>query len=162
MRLLLSLALMLLLIASPALACAPCPKTLDLAASVNAADAIVIGKRTDQANAEHPEFINIEVEAVLKGKLEPGVTIRTKSWVGQCPFGIVTNTGEAAVFILSTSKDGDYTALQNGCAVKKIPYENGFVTIDNNLAGINAPGSEILSLKAFVKRYLPDIIKKSE
>lgn len=150
------LPLLLVLFASPALACAPCAKQLTLDETLKGVDTVIIGKRTDSSKKERPETIEIEIEAVLKGKVTAGTTVTVKSWTGICPFGIMTATDAPAVFLLK-EKDGMLDALDGGCAVKSLPYENGFITVDNSLVGVKAPGSEVLSLKAFVKRFLPEI-----
>ncbi|MFO0389088.1 MAG: hypothetical protein ACK502_05130 [Alphaproteobacteria bacterium] len=119
---------------SKAMACEPCPSYWSVQDSLDAADLVIIGKRiTPLQQGEDklentPEFVDIAVETVLKGK-EERTTIRAKAWSSMCPYGIVTPPEKFYVMIMIKSKDGAYyDSLNNGCAVSTITVNDNTLT----------------------------------
>jgi len=118
---------------SAACACEPCQQVLDLDVSLAKATLVVVGRRTDYAQAEQerwsrqqgPDTIDVAVERVLKGAAPKRITV--DSWQGMCPYGIVVD-GDRYVMILA-GEPPVYQSVESGCAVKVLPVVRDLVDV---------------------------------
>ncbi len=141
--------IMLLLVANISLACEECVEILDIQETVDAADIVIVGQRTDYTKGEKkPEGITIYVERVFKGDVSPLSKISVKTMYGMCDYGIYMKDEQALIFLKRIQKPKwgwqaitphkfDYTSVSYGCAYKTIPIVDNklkirdkFVTID--------------------------------
>jgi hypothetical protein len=126
--------LLFTVLAPSAFACEPCPNYWNLQDSLNAADLVIIGKRItpkqlgEDTLENPPEFVDIVVEEILKGK-EDSTTIKAKAWSGMCPYGIVTPPEKSYVMLMVKSKDAAYyDSLNYGCAVSTLSMDGNMLT----------------------------------
>lgn len=121
------MALSIIFIPSFSDACEPCAKTLSLEESIQKADLILLAENTPvrSAGKEGSAFITAKVLTVLKGEY-PDSTIRLRSWYGTCSFAFMFTKPQELLLIRQDEKN-DYTAIDNGCSVKELPYENGLI-----------------------------------
>lgn len=135
-------------------ACQPCETTLSLKDSLAAADAVVVGRKTDSSDEApgpdvKPQCGEFEVVEVLKGEVGPR-NIKARAWYGMCPYGIIVGNRETYLLILKkisteaefggtvTDECGRvferegyiYGPVEYGCAVKTLPVELGEVEAD--------------------------------
>jgi hypothetical protein len=114
-------------------ACEPCMKTLDLDESVERADLIIVGRRTDYFSREAegpfggPDTVRVKVLRVLKGPADVD-EITVNSWDGMCDYGIVVDDRE---YVMLLEEQGPiYIAVLDGCGVKALLVERGGVELD--------------------------------
>ena len=123
----------------PSYACEPCTKVLSFEESVKEADLIVIGKNiTLESNSRKiggPEWIEVEVREVLKGKIDAN-KIKVNSWDGMCGYGIVIDQSNDYVILLKKREipNGEYQfdAVNFGCGVKEYVLKGNYVDMDGN------------------------------
>ncbi len=111
-------------------ACEPCQKMLTLKETARKADVIIVGERTNYSLKEKshpggPETADIHVLQVLKGP-ELGSMIKTDAWYGMCPYGMAIDDQRYVMF-LTRAKVLFFKPLNDGCAVKTLPVDNGRV-----------------------------------
>jgi len=128
--------------------CEPCFEVLDLAESILQADLIIIGHRKDYTSEEKdqwpkqqgPDSVQVLVTKILKGGLDNNL-IEVNSWDGMCPYGIVVDDAQYAMFL--KKREHVYDSVNFGCSVKTLPVRNDEIHIDENL----------ISIENFKKRY---------
>ncbi len=115
-----------LLTPRPAEACEPCPSTLDLDASLAQADAIVLARLPDGRLPEYadmPETIELQVDEVLHGPLQPG-PIQVHAYSGMCAYGFTPRT--ASPHLLVMRKGGErWTPVDQGCSTHTLEIVDG-------------------------------------
>jgi hypothetical protein len=124
----------------PAYACEDCPDRLNFHETVQQADLIIIGHRTDYSNKEKnfdlegPEYITVQIIEILKGDVEKN-QIQIHSWDGMCDYGIVVDDKD---YVMLLKKKGDnYDAVAQGCAEKTLPVIDGLVLYEGKQISID-------------------------
>lgn len=115
------------LLARSAWSCEPCESTLGLQETIQQADLIIVGQKikniTEPGIPEEisPEIL-VRVDQTLKGFIKEK-ELKVHSYSGECPYGIVVDDKSYLIFL----KGPPYTAVNQGCAVKTVPVEEGLV-----------------------------------
>lgn len=141
------------LVSSPAFACQPCAKTLNLEETIKKADLIIVGQKVaDGPRSDFGEgyggsdWIEVKIIETLKDSA-PSAKIKVNSWDTMCPYGIIVNDSRNYLMLLqkriSSEESYQYDAVDFGCA------ETSYL-VENNQ--INFNGQEIY-LKAFASKY---------
>ena len=109
-------------------ACQPCRSKLNLEQSLERADVVIVGRRTDYSLKERrPATINVQVLQVLKGKAI-SAQIAVRSWYGMCAYGIVVDSRTYLMILKNPARmPGAYTAVHGGCSVKALPLSGNRV-----------------------------------
>jgi hypothetical protein len=134
---------------------------------VKKADIVVVGRRLSDsfASADHgspvdkPEFIFINVDRVLKGKIKEKV-LTVKSWDGMCSYGVIMNPGNVAVlslrfFTTTDPKDLTKTISYYVPVEPYNEYTNLHVIKDTKeiLGNIVKVDNKVMSIDDLIKEY---------
>lgn len=127
-------------ISSPAFACEPCAKTLNLEETIKKADLIIVGQKVaDGPRSDFSEgyggsdWIKVKIIKTLKGSA-PSAKIKVNSWDTMCPYGIIVNDSRSYLMLLqkkiSSEESYQYDAVDFGCAEKSYLIENNQVNLN--------------------------------
>ena len=118
------------------LACEPCATTLDTSASIERADLIIVGQRTDYSVSETqlsvggPDTVRVKILDVLKGHPAQQNEVVVNAWDGMCDYGIVVDDRPHVMFL--QQRGAIYDAVDYGCGLKALLVENGGVDVDGH------------------------------
>lgn len=109
------------------LACEPCESNLGIEETIAQADLILIGQKIRDIvepgiPPDTPPEIVVRIDRFLKGFVKEK-ELKVHSFSGECPYGIVVDEKSYLIFL----KGPPYTAVNNGCAVKTLPAQEGLI-----------------------------------
>ncbi|OVE78398.1 hypothetical protein BVX98_00390 [bacterium F11] len=105
--------------------CTPCKETLGLQATINNSDLVLIGRLADPHSQD---IYSIEVIEVLKGKNKKNY-VQVFNDYGMCGKAYGLDLDDKTYVIFLQKKGELFETVQSGCAVRKLPVNDGVISI---------------------------------